>query len=314
MYLKIEPDMNYLKIKKIIFIIYFIFLLCSTGCEQSIKSTDFLNKRYAFDESPESKLIKFQLDFERSLSYGVKNIAHIYVHGLMGHISYTDSLPSFVAFVKLHHGLNILMETLRDEKIQKSFKERFQIFSSFLKKNPGCDIDSYCKRLNSAYSDFLVEFINIYHDFFLTRFTKNVKLGGTMDIVDRSFFALQKKWPSYESYEQKYQFESLTSYPCHDGRILILGYNDHLEATDHTLHIYIWDPRHNEIPPIQITQLNMNFDLSPAPRAGGYDTLVSLKDIVSFDGRYLTFYGYDYMVYRHYTYDVVKNQFKITAR
>jgi hypothetical protein len=181
------------------------------------------------------------------------------------------------------------------------------------------DIETYEDKLNALYKDFLVQFMKKHQAFFKSYFLHSLNsfkgsYGAEMDRIDCAFFALQEGWPGYESNDRKYQFEKLYVWRFEDGRkVLILGYNKREHACDKFLNIYTWDPETPGSIPTQIKNGNMDFDLSPIMRQGGCSYPADVPWVINFDGSMLRFYGYDYVQFRYYIYNVLTNEWKITT-
>jgi hypothetical protein len=302
-----------------------LIIFCIAGTlDGSLKAT---NPQSAIDWSqvPQTRIMQFQKKFESALKHPehMEWIAKVYTDGFRNDIGYTEFGPSFVAYVALHQYLYMLMEGIIPSRFQilpeilKDFKAASKRFLSQISKlNNLTDVDMYEGQLHELYKDFLVNFINKHENFFKVRFTHNLsdRLSVTeMDPLDCAFFALQKGWPSFESNNQKYQFEQLYAYPCEDGRTLILGYNRREHTCERNLQIYLWNTKEPDNAPIQIMQPNMKFDLSPEMSEGGCSYLADVPNVINFaDGRFLRFYGYEHSVFRYYIYDVISNKWDIT--
>lgn len=320
---------------------YLIFLIIGLGAY----SLNVLN-RYPPHLTPiiakyQGKSDKEKLKiFQKNFAYALKKtsrmewIGKVYTDGLMNHISYTEWGPSFASYIELHQYLNCLSEKFHREKRFASvyigtadfFRDYDAAFKSFLTEFKELelidDLEAYEIRLNVIYKDFLVKFIHDHHVYLRKRLRGNLeRLEKTgfqkLDMLDRAVFALQKEWSSYEWNEQKYQFEQLYVSRSDDGQLLIVGYNDRDYACDKLLHVYTWDLKTENSKPVHIKYKDMAFDLSPVPRTAGCSfgiNFIEHPEVVSFDGRYLKFYGHDVSIYRHYTYDLKMNQWDVQEK
>src|SRR5260221_1872928 len=204
-------------------------------------------------KSPPARIKQFQKEFKDALKdpFQIRKLGKVYTDGLRIDIGYTDSGPSFVAFVDLHQALYRYIER-KDahdlpvpSEVSKAFREASNKFISQVSELDSLkDIESYEDKLNRLYKGFLVRFMKNHQDFFKVHFFQTLKKsagfqGYEMTIIDCAVFALQEGWPGYESNDRKYQFEQLYAYHCRDGRVLILGYPNRQYSCDGNLRVYI---------------------------------------------------------------------------
>lgn len=272
-----------------------------------------------------TRLEYFRADFSQALKNPSRMvwINRLYTEGLMSHISYSEFGPSFEALVRLHQAFEVaFQQAVLPSAMRTNFQNRFDLF---LNKNKELEnvseVCEYENKLENIYREFLVSFMMSYQDFFQQRFLQNIthikQNGQLLDTIDCSFFALKDGWPGQELLENKsdrhkLQCEPLYVYRCGNGQIMILGYNTYTYTCGSTPHIAMWNPKTPVDKPVDIPipapSPRAEFELSPDPHAGGCGRFDDPKDFVQFDGRYLTFEGYDYMIYRKAKYDTTTHQ------
>lgn len=289
------------------------------------------------------RIKRFQKDFKKALQKpnDMQWVSKLYTEGLNCHVAYLELSPSFLALTELHQALYQEAKGFQKQELswpQEVLAEFDRMSEEFHQKVKNLeniqDFDTYEKQLDLAYQSFVVGFIKNHNDFFQKRFHHTLSniydCGGTkLDIINNSFFACQEDWPGndrtlYTFFQCDYspkqiQCEQLYAYCCQNGKILILGYNTREYTCSSPLHIYVWNVKQAGSKPERITmppsESNVSFDeLSPQPREGGCGRFNSLTDFVCFDGRYLKFAGYDYVIYRSATYDTMLNGWKFISQ
>ena len=300
--------------------LFFVISLVLVPYIYGLNPDDVFSRYAKHGPNADNKIKQFQEDFRKALEKPEQMgwIGQVYTDGLMNHIAYSELPPSFLAYVDLHQSLYRYMKDIDRQDplipslIVQDFFDSFKEFKTQLDAlNAFSNIEYYENRLHALYKAFLIDFMNRYANFFEKKWRESLDQfyrfrGHEMDTIDRAFFSLKRGWPGYEKNDQKYQFELLYAYRCNNGAFLILGYNDRPYVCDRLLHIYVV----NKKEPLTITKVELqgaSFDLSPQPRMGGCGFKANLQESIRFDGRFLSFKGYDYAQYKKYVYDVESN-------